>query len=244
MLAGVAGGMAEYLDIDPTVIRILWVIIGIASGGFALIAYVILALLMPQAVYAAAPGAWGPAGAPTAPPAPIGGWDAAAPAGTYPGTYAGSSAGNAFAGTYPGGYTAPAAAYAPAQSGGRGIGIGAIVGVVLVVIGVIALADAALPGWVAGAILGPAVILTLGAALLASSIRRRDDVPQASTAAAQGAPAPYAGAAATAPATSEASAFAPAGDATVTPAAPWDVTDTQSIDPRVAPDTDEGSRPA
>ena len=35
MLAGVAGGMAEYLDIDPTVIRILWVIVVLATGGRA-----------------------------------------------------------------------------------------------------------------------------------------------------------------------------------------------------------------
>jgi len=247
MLAGVAGGMAEYLDIDPTVIRILWVIIGIASGGFALIAYVILALLMPQAPYAMAPGAWGPApagpasagpggtapgaaawGAPSAPPAPIGGWDA--------GASSGASAG-AYAGTYPGAYAAPAApSYAPARAQSRGIGFGAIVGLVLIVVGVIALADAALPGWVAGAILGPAVILTLGAALLASSLRwRRDEAPQAATAA--GSSAPYA-----APAASEAPA--PGPEATMTPTTPWDGTDTQAVDAIGAFDADQGTRPA
>ena len=57
----------------------------------------------------------------------------------------------------------------------RGIGAAAIVGMVLIVVGVIALADAVLPGWVSGAILGPAVILALGAALLVSSIRRTAD---------------------------------------------------------------------
>ena len=45
-LAGVAGGMAEYLDIDPTVVRILWIIVGIPSGGLALIAYFVLALVL------------------------------------------------------------------------------------------------------------------------------------------------------------------------------------------------------
>ena len=39
MLAGVAGGMAEYMDIDPTVVRILWILVGIASAGFALLVY-------------------------------------------------------------------------------------------------------------------------------------------------------------------------------------------------------------
>ena len=51
-LAGVAGGMAEYLDIDPTVVRILWIVVGIASGGLVLLAYLILALVIPQAPYA------------------------------------------------------------------------------------------------------------------------------------------------------------------------------------------------
>ena len=54
-LAGVAGGMAEYLDIDPTVVRILWIIVGIASGGLALIAYFVLALVIPQAPWTVAP---------------------------------------------------------------------------------------------------------------------------------------------------------------------------------------------
>ena len=37
------------LDIDPTVVRILWIVVGIASGGLVLLAYLILALVIPQA---------------------------------------------------------------------------------------------------------------------------------------------------------------------------------------------------
>ena len=162
-LAGVAGGMAEYLDIDPTVVRILWIVVGIASGGLVLLAYFILALVIPQAPYATAPGApagWATAGAPA-------GWSAAPGAST--------------------GWTTPPAApvwdpepavnaatepRVPQRAEGRGIGAAGIVGIVLVVVGVIALADVMLPGWVSGAILGPAVILALGAALVVSSIRR------------------------------------------------------------------------
>lgn len=235
-LAGVAGGMAEYLDIDPTVVRILWVIVGIASAGFALVAYVILALVMPQAPYASAPiGGWGPAPTATSPAAgPAAGW------GTPPTPPAGAPA-------WGQGWDAGAAAYAqptyrqptyrqPAES--RGIGAAAIVGVVLIVFGAIALADTALPGWVAGAILGPAVILALGAALLASSLRRRpDEAPQA--------PAP-------APATDRAPAPASSTDGLVFPAGPWDTTDTQAVGPTGfapasgTPDetTGQGSAPA
>ena len=47
-LAGVAGGMGEYLNIDPTVIRILWILLAIVSGGLAIIAYIVLAIVVPE----------------------------------------------------------------------------------------------------------------------------------------------------------------------------------------------------
>ena len=48
MLAGVAGGMAEYFDIDPTLMRAAWVVLIVASAGAALIAYIVLAIIMPK----------------------------------------------------------------------------------------------------------------------------------------------------------------------------------------------------
>lgn len=45
-LAGVAGGMAEYLEIDPTVVRILW-ILSIFLGGFGILLYIIMAFIVP-----------------------------------------------------------------------------------------------------------------------------------------------------------------------------------------------------
>jgi len=47
-IAGVAAGIAEYFNIDPTLVRIAFVVGTIASGGPFLIAYVILAMLMPK----------------------------------------------------------------------------------------------------------------------------------------------------------------------------------------------------
>jgi phage shock protein C len=47
-LAGVAGGIAEYFGIDPTLVRIGFVIGTIASSGSFLFAYVIMAFLMPN----------------------------------------------------------------------------------------------------------------------------------------------------------------------------------------------------
>lgn len=184
-LAGVAGGMAEYLDIDPTVIRILWILAAIVSAGFAILAYIVLAIVIPQNPYAAAvsaPGgypAYGPAG--NAQP----GYQSYAQPG-YPGyAQAGNTAGAGAAGwaapppspAWSPDWAARAAAEAqtaPRARGGR-FGAAAIVGVVLIVIGAIALADAAFPGWSGAAVLGPAVIIALGAAFLVASVRRQDE---------------------------------------------------------------------
>ena len=51
---GVAGGLAEHLDIDSTLVRVAFVVLGFASG-IGLIAYIALALIMPEAVEGAAP---------------------------------------------------------------------------------------------------------------------------------------------------------------------------------------------
>ena len=48
MLAGVCGGVAEYLDVDPTVIRVIWAI-GSAFAGAGVIAYIACAIIMPEA---------------------------------------------------------------------------------------------------------------------------------------------------------------------------------------------------
>jgi len=47
MIAGVAAGVAEYLNIDPVLVRILFVILALAGGPGVLI-YLILWLVMPK----------------------------------------------------------------------------------------------------------------------------------------------------------------------------------------------------
>jgi phage shock protein PspC (stress-responsive transcriptional regulator) len=46
-LAGVCGGIAEYFDIDPTIIRIVWLIF-VLCAGTGLVAYIIAAIVMPD----------------------------------------------------------------------------------------------------------------------------------------------------------------------------------------------------
>jgi phage shock protein C len=49
VLAGVCGGIAEYLDIDPTVVRVLYAILSLFSAAFpGLILYLVLMLLIPN----------------------------------------------------------------------------------------------------------------------------------------------------------------------------------------------------
>jgi phage shock protein C len=48
IIAGVCGGVAEYLEVDPTVVRVVYVIASVASAAFpGVLAYIILAFLMP-----------------------------------------------------------------------------------------------------------------------------------------------------------------------------------------------------
>lgn len=47
MIAGVAAGFADYFNMDVTVMRLLFVIAAVLTGGGAVIAYVIVALVMP-----------------------------------------------------------------------------------------------------------------------------------------------------------------------------------------------------
>ncbi|CAN5772755.1 hypothetical protein BH24CHL6_BH24CHL6_14250 [soil metagenome] len=47
VLAGVAGGMAETYDMDPSLVRVVWALLILFTGGVFLILYVIMALVVP-----------------------------------------------------------------------------------------------------------------------------------------------------------------------------------------------------
>jgi len=46
-ICGVCGGIGEYLGIDPTVIRLLWVVFTF-MGGAGLLAYIVAAIIVPE----------------------------------------------------------------------------------------------------------------------------------------------------------------------------------------------------
>jgi phage shock protein C len=56
-LGGVCAGLAEYFDLDPTVVRVIW-LLAVLLGGTGLLAYLILWIVLPLA----------PSGVPTTAP--------------------------------------------------------------------------------------------------------------------------------------------------------------------------------
>ena len=49
-IAGVCGGIAEYLDVDPTIVRLIWVALSVVPGGFVggAIAYFLAWIIIPK----------------------------------------------------------------------------------------------------------------------------------------------------------------------------------------------------
>lgn len=47
MIAGVCGGLAEYFDVDPVVVRLLWVVFTFFIGSGILI-YILACIIMPN----------------------------------------------------------------------------------------------------------------------------------------------------------------------------------------------------
>ena len=48
MVAGVAGGIADYADVDPTIVRLIWIAALLTTGPLALLLYVLCAIVIPR----------------------------------------------------------------------------------------------------------------------------------------------------------------------------------------------------
>jgi phage shock protein PspC (stress-responsive transcriptional regulator) len=49
VIGGVAGGVAEALDVDPSIVRVVWVLLAFLTGGIAALVYLIMLIVVPQA---------------------------------------------------------------------------------------------------------------------------------------------------------------------------------------------------
>jgi phage shock protein C len=144
MIGGVAAGLADYLNADPALVRIVWAILVVVTGGAALIVYIVAWIVVPEA-----PAVTGESIAPAAEPTtdPLTG-EVVAP------------------------IDQPATASASTRSGSPGQA-GVVVGIGLVVVGVWFLLREYLPeiDW---GLIWPLVLVGIGALVLVTSMRRRD----------------------------------------------------------------------
>lgn len=158
MLAGVSGGLANLIGIDPSLVRIGWVVLAFASGGLVVLLYILMAIIVPEEPEAPFAG-----GAPFAAPPP-GDGDPAVPgaaAGWAPTTGTSWSA------------TASPDAPAPAPPRRRDERTTALViGAILVLAGVLLLLRRYIPTLEPG-VVWPVVLVALGVLLLIGSVRRR-----------------------------------------------------------------------
>ena len=48
VLGGVCAGIANYFEVDPVLVRLIWVILTLASMGLGVIAYIIAWIIVPE----------------------------------------------------------------------------------------------------------------------------------------------------------------------------------------------------
>ena len=145
-IAGVASGLAEYFDIDPTIVRVAWVL-SFFIGGLGLLLYIAMAIIVPIEPEMGV----APEGGPTA-------------------TAGGDPTG---AGGAPTDWHAAPARHQHANRGAGGGRVATFVGIGLILFGALALVDALLPAWAdGGRFLWPAFIVGIGALLVATAVRR------------------------------------------------------------------------
>ncbi len=132
MFAGVCGGIAEYFNVDPVLVRLVTVVFTIAAFPVGLVGYIVCMIVMPEGPIAASASAAGdaPHG---------GGMDAPANPGS-PGAQPGPGGpGSSFGGATPGSSAAMGGVTATVSLGHSGAHPGMIGGLILVVIGALLL---------------------------------------------------------------------------------------------------------
>lgn len=148
VLGGVAGGVADYLDLDPSIVRIVWAVLAIVTGGILFVLYIVMWIVVPE-------------GAPAAPAAPV---TSAAPWTDAEQTGEAAHAERDAA-------SAPAGAPVERRSGGGGEA-GVVIGLVLILVGAWFLLREYIPG-LDPDLLWPIALVVIGVGLLVISMRRR-----------------------------------------------------------------------
>jgi len=66
VIGGVAAGLANYLNSDPALVRVAWVVLALVTNGVGLVAYLVCWVAIPEEPKAAGEGAGGPDDTPIA----------------------------------------------------------------------------------------------------------------------------------------------------------------------------------
>jgi phage shock protein C len=156
VVSGVAGGVADWLRMDPSLVRIVWVVLTPLTGGLALLVYIVMWIVVP--VDPRDPSA----AAPAAPPVP-----GSAPGGEAP-TVEAPPAGEATTATTPAVPSPPPPLPAPRREPGNA---GMIVGLGLIVLGGLFLAREFFPPF-RWDYIWPVGLILLGALLIFGVGRR------------------------------------------------------------------------
>jgi phage shock protein PspC (stress-responsive transcriptional regulator) len=150
VLGGVCGGVAEYLDVDPSIVRIIWVALAVVTGGLFLLLYIVMWIVVPETP----PGF-------AAPQPPPGGYQGGTPSAAPQGTTEASPAASA---PY---WEGTEQRLRRAGSGGA-----VVFGLILIALGAWFLVDQYLPAFDRD-LIWPIALVVLGAVLLVVSLRRR-----------------------------------------------------------------------
>lgn len=184
VIGGVAGGVAEYLDVDPSIVRIVWAVLAIVTGGIFFVLYIVMWIVVPQGAqlpgyrYQPGPGAvpgWvPPEGQPVAPVAPGAGMPAADAAVTDATADATPIEGPSepVGGEPAGGWNAYAVPEEHHRR--RGAGGAMVFGAVLILLGVWFLLDQYIPS-LDSDLLWPIALVVIGLALLVVAMRRSSE---------------------------------------------------------------------
>ena len=74
VIAGVAGGLAAWLRIDPSIVRVGWVVLAVLTGGIFLLVYIVMMIVVPLAPDGWVPSPGPPPGGSWVPPPGGGQW--------------------------------------------------------------------------------------------------------------------------------------------------------------------------
>lgn len=170
VIFGVCGGVADWLDIDPSLVRIAFALLTV-SAGIGLVLYIVMALVVPEEA-AHLPDAGGPESVPGDPMSSTG-QPAQDPAGTGPTAPLGATPGLTPQRDRPAERQSRRAArrVARGDSGGRGA---VILGAVLVLVGAWFLVRRYLPS-IDDELLGPAILILIGVLLVGGALRKSSD---------------------------------------------------------------------